>query len=421
MIKKYFKSEFLRNAFTLASGTTIAQIFAVLCTPITYRIYDKQDYGTLAQYMSVIMVVGVFSTLQYNQAILLEKEEERVKDILTFNQLVNITIAILVAILITLFGDYLSELFKNPSIKPWLYLVPISILFKGQNELLKVWANRTKKYKILSFNSILIASVVPIVSISLGLLFDGKIFGLFIGFLSGQIIPPIVMAIRLGIHKNINVQTLKLSNLKSIAKEYSSLPKYSLPAEFLNIFASQLPVFLLSTFANTATVGLYNLAARILNMPIQVVSSAIGNVFRQQATKVYNETGTCKEVFVKTFKLLFLLAIVPYSIILFMGEDIFALVFGEKWKMAGHFAQFLIILYFFKFITGPLSYMYFIANKLKEDLLIRIPMIATMSAALYFGLQYSIEIGLLSFALIRGFFYILILFRSYAFSKTQKL
>ena len=104
-----------------------------------------------------------------------------------------------------------------------------------------------------------------------------------------------------------------------------------------------------------------------------------------------------------------------------MGEDIFALVFGEKWKMAGHFAQFLIILYFFKFITGPLSYMYFIANKLKEDLLIRIPMIATMSAALYFGLQYSIEIGLLSFALIRGFFYILILFRSYAFSKTQKL
>lgn len=417
IIKKYSNSESIRNISTLATGTTIAQIFVLFTTPITYRIYDKNDYGTLAQYMAIIGVLGVFSTLQFNQAILIEKEDKDAKNILFFNQSINLIVSTLICLLVFIFSNNLVDYLNNEAIRPWLYLIPISIFFKGQNDILKVWANRNKQYKILSLNSILIAAIVPIISISLGLLLSGEIFGLFIGFLAGQIIPPIIMGIRLAKDGNIFFKKLKLDTIKQIAKKHISLPKYSLPSEFLSMFSAQLPVFLISSFSGTATVGLYNLAVRILNLPIQVIGSSVENVFKEQASKAYNKYGHCEDVFKKTLKGLTLLSIIPFSFVLFFGDDIFALVFGETWRMAGNFARILIILYFFNFITGPLSYMYFIANKLKEDFLIRIPMIISMAAGLYFGLMISTTTGLLVFSIVRALFYIYILYRSYLFSK----
>ena len=405
---------------TLASGTTIAQILAIFCTPITYRIYDKDDYGMLAQYLAITMVIGVFSSLQYNQAILIEKDDDKAKQILSFNQLLNICTSLLTAILIAFFGDFITYLLKNPDIKIWLYLIPISIFFKGQNELLKVWANRKKKYKIISFNSILLASLVPLVSISVGWFTNGMVFGLFLGFLSGQIVPPIVMAIRLNKAEKLFVIPDWIS-IRRISKKHINLPLYSLPAEFINIFSGQLPVFMLSAFAGTSVVGLYNLSSRILGLPIQVIGGAVGNVFRQKASISYHNEGNCSYIFLKTLKLLIILAVLPYGMVLFFGENIFAFVFGAEWREAGKFAQILIILYFLNFITGPLSYMYFISDKLKEDFLIRIPMILSMTIGLYFGLQYSIMAGLLIFSILRGAFYLIFLYRSYVFSKQKSI
>ena len=73
------KSDFIRNVATLASATTIAQAVSILTAPVLYRIYDKEDYGTLGQYMAIVAVVGVFSTMQYHQVILLEKDDDDAK------------------------------------------------------------------------------------------------------------------------------------------------------------------------------------------------------------------------------------------------------------------------------------------------------------------------------------------------------
>jgi len=164
--------------------------------------------------------------------------------------------------------------------------------------------------------------------------------------LSGQAVSSIYFGYLLFKKEKINQYSLSLSSSKALLKQYIGFPKYSLLADFINGFINQLPLFLLNKFSGQASVGLYNMNNRILGLPILVVSSAVGDVFRQRAASDYNEYGNCRSIFLKTSRTLFFLSVIPFLIIVFFGEDIFAFVFGEGWRSAGIYAQILGIMYF---------------------------------------------------------------------------
>ena len=418
-IKSLKQSMYVGNVATLATGTTIAQAVSILTAPILYRIYSKVDYGTLGLYMAIVGVAGVFSTMQYLQPILLEKEDDDAKHVMWLNRTINIAITILVTLLVFLFGDYLGELLRNKDIMPWLYLAPISIFFSGQGQIFGIWANRKKKYKILSYNAILTALLVPALSISIGLYNNGPL-GLFLGLLVSHVVPPIVLLVTLTKYDDLGLKYFDWNTIKAKAKQHKNFPIYSLPSDFINRLTNQLPVFMLSVFAGPGPVGVYNLCVRMLGIPIQLIGGAIGEVFKQKATQDYNETGDFNNVFKKTFKTLGLISIVPFLIIVFFGPQLFSFSFGQNWREAGVFAQILVLMYMLKLIISPLSYSFYILNKLKENFLIHIWMLLSSLSIFLLGFNltdnYIKVIGIFSVNYI--FIYIYTLLRSFTFSKT---
>jgi O-antigen/teichoic acid export membrane protein len=368
LFNRLWSSEFVRNATKLISGTAAAQAISLLTAPILYRIYEKEDYGTLGVYMAVAGVLGTFSTLQYGQAILLEKEDSNALQIMWLIRIANIILAILTLIGVLLLGTSLGHWLNNPAITPWLLLLPISIFFAGQNEIFRFWANRKKEYSLMTWNSILTAILVPTCSISLGLLYH-HVGGLFAGLLVSQIIPAVYLGSQLSKRQSFGFSTLDFSTVKVLAKKHVDFPRFSLPAEFINRFSNQIPVFMLSTYAGPAVVGVYNLSVRMLGLPVTLISSAVSEVFRQKATEDYLKTGSCRKVYKKTLTSLSGIAIIPFLIVAFFAPDIFAFVFGEKWRLSGQFAQVLTAVYFLRFIQSPLSFLIFIFQKQQIDLI----------------------------------------------------
>ena len=147
LISHLKSSIFLRNITTLASATIFAQIIALFTAPILYRIYSQEDYGTLGLYIAISTVIGTFSTLQYTRGILLEKEDINAKQIIWLSRFINVGVSIIVFFLILLGKDYISYKLNNPLVTFWLYLIPLSIFFGGQNEIFRMWANRKKNIK----------------------------------------------------------------------------------------------------------------------------------------------------------------------------------------------------------------------------------------------------------------------------------
>ena len=421
MIKKSYlrfkASEFALNVSKLTTGTAIAQLISIGTAPILYRIYEREQYGVLGMYMAITGVLGVFSTFQYLQVIMLEKEDDRALNAMWLNRIINSSFAILVAISLFLFFPLFEKQAANESLSKWFWMIPIGIFFAGQNEIFRVWANRKKEYNLLTFNGLFLAILTPIISISLGLWLKNE-SGLFIGLLVGQSLPALILLLGLANKYELGYSKMQISVVKDLLFQHKKFPIYSLPSEFVNRFSNQLPVFMLNHFIGVGAVGVYNLAMRMLGLPISFIGGAIGNVFQQRATEDYHRLGNCSSIFIKTLKSLTLISIVPTITILFFGPNLFRWAFGANWQEAGVYAQILIIMMMLKLIVSPLSFTFFIADKLKLDFIFHIGILVTTAGALFIGLSFfELKIGLLFFCLSYSMWYLVYLYLGYKFSK----
>lgn len=409
-------SEYVRNVATLASGTTIAQFISVGTAPILYRIYSKEDYGTLGTYMAIVGVIGVFSTLRYNEAILLEEDDQNAKKVLWLNRYINILFTLTTIIIVLIGSGLISNYLNNPELNKWLYLIPVSVFFSGQNEIFKIWANRKKEYKLLTLNSILNAVLVPIVSISLGI-FINSALGLFIGLILSQIIPSVLLYLKMNDKYLLDKdESINYISLKEFVKKYKNFPFYSLPADFINRLTTELPVFIISSFYGASIVGIYNLCTRMLGLPIQLISSSISTIFREKAIKDYFEFGNCLNIFKKTVFSLLLFSLLPLTIVLLFGPYLFSFVFGVKWYDAGVFAQILSPMYFFNFLVSPLTYTYYIAQKQKEDLVLHVLFLIGTALVFYLAKDITINQLLINYSLLFCILYLVYFFRSLKFA-----
>ena len=416
--KKYLTSPFVRNVSKLTGATAIAQLISVGTAPVLYRIYDKEFYGTLGVYMAISSIIGTLSTFQYTQAIIIEKSDSDALQIIWLVRIINIAIAIISFFFIIFFGDLLIASLNNRLLHDYLIFLPISIFFSGQNELFRIWANRKERYSVMTLNGILTAIIVPAISIFIGLLSHSSL-GLFIGLFSGQIFPSLFMWWQLSKSHSFGLGSLDLKDVKRMGLKYINFPKFGLPAEFINRFSNQLPILMLSHFAGAGFVGAYSLSVRILGLPIQLLSSSINEVFRQRASKDYNSSGNCKPIFIKTFKTLIILAIIPTLFISIYGPKIFVFFFGSNWVQAGVFSQLLAFLFFMKFCVSPLSFVSVLANKLHFGLVMDIVTFSMSFLMLYIGLKIykDYNLGILLYSLGYGLLYLITFAMSYYFSK----
>ena len=161
----------------------------------------------------------------------------------------------------------------------------------------------------------------------------------FSGLIGGQVISQLHANLRLA--KNVLVDIsdldwLERHNLIRLMVKYSKFPKFVLPAEFLNISSNQLPILMLGIMYSPAIAGLYVLADRMIVIPVNLITTSIGQVY-YKATQL-----KCKlpELALLTQKLLQNVVHFCNSHCNFCNffREIFKFAFGENWAEAGKFA-----------------------------------------------------------------------------------
>ncbi|OGC45117.1 hypothetical protein A2V49_02325 [candidate division WWE3 bacterium RBG_19FT_COMBO_34_6] len=205
--------------------------------------------------------------------------------------------------------------------------------------------------------------------------------------------------------------------MKYVAKRFVAFPKYNLPSNLVNVIANQIPIILLGSYFGLSVVGQYALTQKILGVPGALISSSILGVFKERASRDYRETNSCRNIYVKTFKALFKLSIIPFLLIFFVSPPLIPLIFGAAWKDAGIYAQILTIMFFFRFISSPLSYVLVIAEKQKINLSVQICLLIVTIFAMQLGKTFnSVLISLLGFSIGYSIIYLIMLILSYKYS-----
>lgn len=414
MIKKLTpKSEFRRNVLTLMTGTALAQAMPIIISPILTRIYTPEDFGVFAIYIGLLSIGSVIATGRYEMSILLPKKDSDAVHLVEISILISLFVSILFMILIIMFDTHIATLIGVESPIYWLYLTPLSIFIFSIYNTLVYWLNRGKEYKSMSKYRVIQSGSISIFQVAIGAL--GKLsIGLSVADFFGRLISIMVML------KDMQpVFRFWRPSLKRIAlaRRYIKFPKFEMPASLFNTMSYESVYLVMPVLFGVMLSGLYFLVFRVLMAPAALVGNAILEVFRNRAIEDIRKHGNCRSLFIKTMLSLLVLGVIPSLIIILFGQEIFLFVFGPLWEKAGVYAEILMPMVFLRFASAPLSYMFFIREKLKVDMVLQFFYFFMVTISLLLGWYFSDPILMTIFLSLSGcIFYLVQIVFSYKYS-----
>jgi O-antigen/teichoic acid export membrane protein len=380
------------------SGTLIAQIVMFMFIPILTRLYTPSEFGLYSIFFALSSMIGMVSSANYEQAIVLPKFNRDAQALVFLSILITLFVVVVLSIVLIIFYDFFIEYFKNCTYLVWL--LPFSTLIIGLIHIFDAYSTRMEFYKEIAKVKVVVSlSTVTTQSISryifnLNGLVIGKVISDFLG---------VIILIRFHIRK----QTLRLKyiskrDLKLNMKRYDNFPKYQSLSTLINSFSQNIPLLMFTSLFSPAIAGFYSLTHRAMQTPLTLVSSSTKSVFYQKASKMYVEGKDIYPLYFKTTMGLLKLFIIPLTIILLFGEELFVFVFGQEWSQSGVIAQIVIFWFMFGFISPPTTVMFNIYKLQHIRLMIQIFTLGIRILSIYIGYYFfdSYIVSLILFVIV---------------------
>lgn len=352
---KFNKSQFSKNFLTLFSGSVIAQIIPFIASPFIARLFPPSEFGLLAIFAAIESFLLIFSSMQYELAIMLPEDDSDAFHLLILSLLITIAVAFVSALTIVVFNSKIAILLNSPELAGWLFLIPLEIFILGSFKSLNVWASRYKKYGRISFRQITQSITQSVAKIFFGLL-DFISGGLIVGMILGEFTSTMGLVRSTIKDDKKYFYRINFKKMIQLAKKYDQFPKYSSPHGFIDIFSKNGIIFIINHFFSASVLGLFSFANNLLRKPLVLIGNNIRQVFFQSASDKYRNNKTNLWPFTKKIILyLFFGGIILFLPLLFLGPQIFAFVFGERWREAGVYSQYLTPWLLMNFVLSPIS------------------------------------------------------------------
>lgn len=406
---------FLRQLFSVFTGTVVAQIIPILGSLFIARLYSPQDFGLFASWLSVVTILSIFISCSYELALGLVDDGFNRRAALFAISIVCIVVSIIAFLLLVFI--YLLPIKNNIPFNPvsLILLIPTA-LFIATNQVWQSAMAADGTFKKLTLSRIFQAACITILQILFGLKFaryDYLCLGLFLGSLFSQILMYILTPFY---QKNDPINQLWQSG-KQFLKQYKNFPLISLPSNTLNTLSTQLPTILVAMLFGAEKAGFLALTLRVLSAPLAILGKAVLDVYRRYAALSFRQTGNCRKEYIHTFKILCIASLLFTIATLFLAEPIFTFAFGEEWKTSGTIALWLLPLFTMRFISSPLSYTIFLAQKQHIDLIWQMGLLFATICAFY--LSQSFKISIILYSVFYAIMYIIYLYISYRLSKIR--
>ncbi len=391
---------FTGDVLKLVTGTTFAQVLVVLASPVLTRLFTPADFGLLAIFTSITKVLSTVSCLRYEFAIMLPEEERDAVNLLALCITIVTGISVLCLPVFLIFEPAIVSALNAPELAGHLWLVSPFVFISGLFVALNYWNSRSRQYGRLSVARIV--SAVATTGGQLGAGMGGFPTGgaLIAANTLGQGVATGILAAQIYRDDRRRLTRLvSIHRMKALVVRYKKFPLYESWSGLLNVASWQLPSLLLPVFFSPVQAGFYSLAFRLIMMPMDLVGSAIQQVFFQRASNAKRE-GHLADLTESVFTILLKIVLFPMLTISVIGSELFAFVFGSAWAEAGFYTQLLSVWAVLWFISSPLSTIYMIQENQGFGLKINLAnFVSRLVALVTGGVIGSARLAILFFAL----------------------
>jgi O-antigen/teichoic acid export membrane protein len=143
-------AKFARDVLKLSGGTAIAQVISVAAIPILSRICTPEDFGVFTLYASIVTLLSLFTTFNFELLILLAKNHRSASQIVWLIFGISLAAAGLTFIAAASFGHRIADWLQAPAIGPRLITVPLSLSVLAGHQALRYWSMRLCEFGVIS-------------------------------------------------------------------------------------------------------------------------------------------------------------------------------------------------------------------------------------------------------------------------------
>jgi O-antigen/teichoic acid export membrane protein len=346
----FLNNRLLKNILIVASGTGGAQFLAFLFVPIITRLYGPVQYGELGSFLSLVNIVLPIVTLGYAAAIILPKSERQAKGLLQLSLLIGICFAaVIYCITFLITHNYPNMASEYSFIYNYSFFLPCFVFFSAFHEVGQAFLQRLKKFKNIAICTLSHAFINYGGQALIGFFYPLSLTLILIHIFS--IAMKSLLLVKISNVKVISGYNWKI--IKFVAIKYKDFPLYRAPQLLINALSQSLPVLILTYFFSSAIVGYYTLARFTLAIPVSLLGRSVISVFYPHFNELFlQKKPVCRLLIKATFNLA-VIGIIPFSIIIFFGPQLFVFVFGSEWNSAGVYASYLSIWLYFALVNLP--------------------------------------------------------------------
>lgn len=332
----FTSSRFVRSVFAVASGTALAQVVVVAFSPLITRIYSPEVFGLQGVFLSLISIFGPLIALRYPMAIITADSDNEALKMGRLALCVAVILACVSWVILFFGGQTVTKAMGAEGLGNLVFLLPLALLSVAVQNVSDYQAARFGAFRLLGIVSVLHALITNLARVLGGLW--SPVAAILIAVTT--VAPAIKSAMLMLGSPEMRRRAPPLAKSEAVAllNKHRDFPTYRAPTDVLNSASQAIPVIMLSSLFTPAAAGLYVLTRSILNLPTNVLGAAMGNVIYARFGELQRNGQPLMPLLLRTT--LALLCFAPIIIALaWFAPPFFAFVFGEEWREAGHYAQ----------------------------------------------------------------------------------
>jgi O-antigen/teichoic acid export membrane protein len=325
--------------------------------PILSRIYTPEDFGIFTLYASIVSLLSLFMTFNFDLMIMLARSHRSASQIVWLVFGISLVAAGLALALMLVFRHGIADLLQAPAIAPLLLTVPPLLLLLAGGQALRYWAMRLGLFGVVSRATIGRAAVFASVSTVAGQdnIIPLRGGGLILGFFLAEVARTFVLLRNACKGIGASLAQPRSKRVWAVARRHGAMAATMSVSTGLGLVCERLPHIMISTFFGAVTLGLYGVVERIVTAPANLIARAMGDVYRQRASALHRKEGIFDALMVKTVVATATISIVPYAIGILYMPTLFGWVLGPNWAVAGSYASILMVGEFVAFILTPVD------------------------------------------------------------------
>lgn len=336
-MRRLRSSSLLHNVMAVASGTAAGQVVVLAFSPLITRIYSPETFGLQGVFLSLISILSPAIALRYPMAIVVASDEAEAARLSRLAILIAFGLSTLLGLVLAFTERPLLTLLGAEALGPMVWFLPLALFCVALQDVADFRAARLGSFRLVGIVTVVQAFLTNLARVLGGL--AAPVAGTLVAVTS---IAPAVQAALLTLGNRRRLAPgppMHRSEGLALLRRHRDFPLYRVPTDMMNAFAQAAPVILLSILFSPAAAGLYALARSVVNLPLNIIGSAVGSVYYSRLAEMSREGLPLLPMVLRATLAQLLVPGGGLLLASFAFPAIFALMFGETWRPAGEFAQ----------------------------------------------------------------------------------